>query len=378
MSSLVSLVYGESETRPQFYSRKEKSLGVLCSNFLGLYNGDCAGTSTVGLDDAANRLGVERRRMYDVVNILESIGVVARKAKNQYTWKGLEEIPRCLEQLKKDGLKENFNSAGSCSSARVSNENQCGGLLSLNTGGEANHLASLRKNNKSDKSLALLSQNFIKLFLCSNVDMILLDNAAKALPGDADDETTLRTKVRRLYDVANVFSSLNLIEKIRHSESGKPAYRWLGWKGKLKNGFDTASEINEPKKRVFGSDITNYNSKRNKTNSVVGWKSSKETSVRMHNKLVDLEHEYDENELKQHPRHKSTGIDFGPFAPVSVLKARDAAFKNVKQVQDMESLASTYRPQYHNQALYDLFAHYMEAWKSWLEATRKQQTQQIC
>lgn len=199
-------------------------------------------------------------------------------------------------------------------------------------------------------------------------------------------------KVRRLYDVANVFSSLNLIEKvkyipinihrahvcklkfsfyfllitscdflndlqIRHSESGKPAYRWLGWKGKLKNGFDTASEINEPKKRVFGSDITNYNSKRNKTNSVVGWKSSKETSVRMHNKLVDLEHEYDENELKQHPRHKSTGIDFGPFAPVSVLKARDAAFKNVKQVQDMESLASTYRPQYHNQGTLTILMH---------------------
>ena len=26
--------------------------------------------------------------------------VVARKAKNQYTWKGLEEIPKALEQLK--------------------------------------------------------------------------------------------------------------------------------------------------------------------------------------------------------------------------------------------------------------------------------------
>lgn len=76
-------------------------------------------------------------------------------------------------------------------------------------------------DNKSDKSLALLSQNFIKLFLCSavsgltfygscvnimsiflylmniyflvQVDLILLDNAAKELPGDTEDQTTFRS-----------------------------------------------------------------------------------------------------------------------------------------------------------------------------------------
>ncbi|KQK18075.1 hypothetical protein BRADI_1g38577v3 [Brachypodium distachyon] len=40
-------------------------------------------------------------------------------------------------------------------------------------------------------------------------------------------ESNMRTKVRRLYDIANVLSSLNLIEKTQQVDSRKPAFRWL-------------------------------------------------------------------------------------------------------------------------------------------------------
>ncbi|KAL5582459.1 hypothetical protein UlMin_014901 [Ulmus minor] len=373
---MASMIPNESETRPHAYCRKEKSLGVLCCNFLRLYNRD--DVKTIGLDDAALQLGVERRRMYDVVNILETLGVVARKAKNQYSWNGLGEIPATLDKLKEQGLRENSNLYGTCTAARVSNDSDYKGVLSLNAGEEEEN--SSKSKNKRDKSLALLTQNFIKLFLCSEEESILLENASKSLPGYADDATALRTKIRRLYDIANVLSSMNLIEKIRHPDSGKPAYRWLAGRAKPNSGSNTAHAPSEPKKRMFGTDITNYNSKRNRGVSAMDWKSNQEMILQMQDQFIEPEHECDGEDVKQHSKHSSNGIEFGPFAPTGLSKAENAANKEMRQVQDWEILASTYRPQYRNQALCDLYAHFTEAWKSWYgEATeKKQQTQQIC
>ncbi len=76
------------------YNRKEKSLGQLCKKFLNLYGAESS--CLISLDACTQRLGVERRRLYDIINILESFSAVARKAKNVYEWRGLASIGRYI------------------------------------------------------------------------------------------------------------------------------------------------------------------------------------------------------------------------------------------------------------------------------------------
>ncbi|KAK6163819.1 hypothetical protein DH2020_000683 [Rehmannia glutinosa] len=325
----------ESGSKDIPYCRKQKSLGLLCSNFLSLY--DREGIETIGLDDAASKLGVERRRIYDIVNVLESVGVLSRKAKNRYTWKGFGAIPKALEDLKKEGFRENGSAAADTScSEKVSDDDEdemCSYVNSLSQNDKSDSssipkyaVPSKSGDNRKEKSLGLLTQNFVKLFLCTDMDMISLDDAAKLLLGDGKHTSmTTRTKVRRLYDIANVLSSMKFIEKTHHPETRKPAFRWLGLNGKPDNGTANSMVLSESKKRMFGTDLTNTTSKRFKVDE-------------------DAHHV-----LK-------------PHNPTRVGSSHD---DKGKTVVDWESLASTYRPQYHNQALKDLFSHYVEAWKSW-------------
>lgn len=116
--------------------------------------------------------------------------------------------------------------------------------------------------NRKDKSLRIMSQKFVMLFLVSKTQTVTLDAAAKILIEESQDSsshskyksekemlksvsaaihvsyvlsklntvTVCAAKVRRLYDIANVLTSLGLIKKVhvREERGRKPAFKWLG------------------------------------------------------------------------------------------------------------------------------------------------------
>ncbi|KAL4367198.1 hypothetical protein GQ457_05G029120 [Hibiscus cannabinus] len=84
----------ESSSRHYAYSRKQKSIGLLCSNFLSMDNMDA--TEFIGLDEAAVKL--EDGSLPS--SIFRKCWVFTRKTKNKYTWKGFGEIPKAVQDLK--------------------------------------------------------------------------------------------------------------------------------------------------------------------------------------------------------------------------------------------------------------------------------------
>ncbi|NWQ96126.1 E2F7 factor, partial [Burhinus bistriatus] len=232
------------EFEKQRPSRKQKSLGLLCQKFLARYPSYPLSTekTTISLDEVASILGVERRRIYDIVNVLESLHLVSRVAKNQYCWHGRHNLSQTLKTLQEAGelqygelmtffqhkeqdLEYKFGER----KKEIIPDIQVRPLLDFSEP----DCTSASANSRKDKSLRIMSQKFVMLFLVSKTKIVTLDIAAKILieeTQDTVDHSKFKTKVRRLYDIANVLTSLGLIKKVHVTEERgrKPAFKWIG------------------------------------------------------------------------------------------------------------------------------------------------------
>nr|XP_008104506.1 PREDICTED: transcription factor E2F8 isoform X1 [Anolis carolinensis] len=230
-------------------SRKDKSLGLLCHKFLARY--PCypnpSQNNEICLDEVSEELNVERRRIYDIMNVLESLHMVSRLAKNKYSWHGCYNLKRTLQILKKVAEENKYTDQIELIKKRESEQEKDGQKTELVTKhimpndhtdicfvefpGMEFRTASVKRK---DKSLRVMSQKFVMLFLVSSHHVVSLEVAAKMLIGEDHmeylDKSKFKTKIRRLYDIANVLSSLELIKKVHISEdkSRKPAFKWTG------------------------------------------------------------------------------------------------------------------------------------------------------
>ena len=72
----------------QTRSRLENSLGELTQNFIVLIRE--TKDHIVDLNDAAVQLRVQKRRIYDITNVLEGIGLIEKTIKNKIKWVGAD------------------------------------------------------------------------------------------------------------------------------------------------------------------------------------------------------------------------------------------------------------------------------------------------
>nr|XP_032815857.1 uncharacterized protein LOC116945558 [Petromyzon marinus] len=186
---------------------------------------------------------------------------MSRVAKNRYSWHGRDSLVRTLDDLEREARRQGYparlegllragapkptpgrGNAGSaaCSAMEQGGSPEGGATMEPghredSAGRAVSGSAAPAAGSRKEKSLRMMSQKFVMLFLVSWSRAISLDMAAQILICDSklDDvhsKSTFKTKVRRLYDIANVLSSLGLIQKVRLSEGGgrKPAFQWIG------------------------------------------------------------------------------------------------------------------------------------------------------
>ncbi|CAI5483257.1 unnamed protein product [Closterium sp. Yama58-4] len=233
--------------------------------------------AVVSLEGFASSTGVRKRRVYDIVNVLESIRVVQRQGKNEYVWLGASVLPQAIANLKAQALaslqgahapatlppaafppaafppaafppsafppaafppaafspaafppaayppSSPAASAGAmlppaaalCTPTR--NGRACSPLpshLKHEDSLPASPLSSPAGAGRSDKSLRSLTHRFVQLFLLHETRLLSWDHAVETLLQVSCDTHNLQTKARRLYDIANILAAICLVEKL--------------------------------------------------------------------------------------------------------------------------------------------------------------------
>ena len=228
---------------------KSNSLKHICSQILKKYSSKV--DIEVHLNEFSAELGVERRRIYDIVNILEGFDIFAKKKKNVYIWKGFGIFFLKLKIL------ESF-------------ENSADDNLKLFRF-EKSQLKSKKK------SLTYLSIRFLR-HLSGGTGEISFKNAISKFAREIGDDKRAtglgeedKNIVRRLYDIVNVFKAMGLIRKEQLNHNKEDFY-WKGAEGmaqqikeleKSENRFEVEEH---PLSTVANTDQNLFNEKMNLSN----------------------------------------------------------------------------------------------------------------
>jgi hypothetical protein len=240
---------------PSTSASSKSELTNLCEKFLSAFGHlhPDGSASLLMLNDVAETLGVPRRRLYDVINVFESIDIMRRIGKLQYEFCGYDHLPQLLQQLANDEIAglpvedrirrapaNGRNSLGSQQSKRAKAVADAAPGAPDQVPQEEDPGVIVHPGppppRTTSHSLYVLSRRLVRMLL-TTTGAISLANAAAILvgPGGVTDPMESRsqsqiTVERRLYDIGSILCSLGLVERV-YLKKRQPAFEWIyGWR----------------------------------------------------------------------------------------------------------------------------------------------------
>uniref|UniRef100_A0A146KPQ6 Transcription factor E2F7 n=1 Tax=Lygus hesperus TaxID=30085 RepID=A0A146KPQ6_LYGHE len=234
----VASVFSEqappSQLQSEKYSRRLRSLSFICKKFLEIYRLDIplGKSESISLVSLANRLGIKKRRVYDVINVVSSLNLAVKVCKDKYRWFGAQNLIASLSNLKAFALQNNFHTQLKDLMATEPELNWTLGKRQrspTNETGDTQCLKVLELDRRmpfDHNRIGDLCQKFVMLFLVAedgtSLSLLLLSKLILS------SDIQYKTGVRRLYDVANALEALGLIVKSDDPSARRPSFVYNG------------------------------------------------------------------------------------------------------------------------------------------------------
>ena len=151
-STEVNKLEKTRKTRSTRKTRNDSSLSILTSKFLGLLNVSKDGT--VDLNEAVKILEVQKRRIYDITNVLEGIGYIQKYTKNKV---------KLIDQENEEGLEQTLTKLKNEMNTLEKEEQSYDFKIK-----ELEREIDLIMENKEEMNFAYLTENDVKLLMNHN------------------------------------------------------------------------------------------------------------------------------------------------------------------------------------------------------------------
>ena len=253
----------KQQQQEQQQQPKHKSIAVLATTFMNIYENSPIGEKII-VDKTVDRLGTERRRIYDLFNVLDSIRLVRKVERQTYEWLGTAHLPYVLGELQAGAVGEypveanwflGYHDDQSINYWDFGMAGQNGNNNSTKPPATGKYFPNIQNAKKvgKDRSMSKLSHDFLKVFLVGH-DTLSLQQASDLMQGttsplstrfdQATENSVLdsatrklnmrqqKAKIRRLYDLANIFVSVGLLQKVEAAKipgqkaNRRPDYTW--------------------------------------------------------------------------------------------------------------------------------------------------------